>query len=61
MTIMAPEAHWIAYGGVLIVILFLLPRGIVPAFLRLGSGRRQQALVPDEMAFAKNDAKEPAR
>ena len=29
--IMAPEAQWIAYGGVLIVILFVLPRGIVPS------------------------------
>ncbi len=29
--IMAPEAQWIAYGGVLIVILFILSRGIVPS------------------------------
>src|SRR5690348_570751 len=29
--IMAPEAQWIAYGGILIVILFILPRGIVPS------------------------------
>lgn len=28
--VMAPEAQWIAYGGVLIAILFVLPRGIVP-------------------------------
>jgi branched-chain amino acid transport system permease protein len=58
--IMAPEAQWIAYGGVLIVILFLLPRGIVPSFARLLSKQREQAPVPDEMAFAKSDAKEPA-
>jgi len=58
--IMAPEAQWIAYGGVLIVILFLLPRGIVPSFSRLLSKQRGQAPVPDGMAFAKNDAKEPA-
>ncbi len=29
--IMAPEAQWIAYGVVLIVILFVMPRGIVPS------------------------------
>jgi branched-chain amino acid transport system permease protein len=29
--IMAPEAQWIAYGSALILILFLLPRGIVPS------------------------------
>ncbi len=29
--IMAPEAQWIAYGLVLIAILFVLPRGIVPS------------------------------
>ena len=43
--IMAPEAQWIAYGGVLIVILFVLPRGIVPSlaqrFARRGSGSRR--------------------
>jgi branched-chain amino acid transport system permease protein len=58
--IMAPEAQWIAYGGVLIVILFLLPRGIVPSLARLRSGRRGQLAVPDAVAFAKHDAKEPA-
>ncbi len=29
--IMAPEAQWIAYGAVLVVILFVLPQGIVPS------------------------------
>jgi branched-chain amino acid transport system permease protein len=58
--IMAPEAQWIAYGGVLIVILFLLPRGIVPSLARLRSGRRGQLAVPDAVAFSKHDAKEPA-
>jgi branched-chain amino acid transport system permease protein len=32
--VMAPEAQWIAYGCALIVILFLMPRGIVPALLQ---------------------------
>ncbi|RYX94268.1 MAG: branched-chain amino acid ABC transporter permease [Bradyrhizobiaceae bacterium] len=37
--IMAPEAQWITYGLVLIAILFVLPRGIVPALApKLGFG-----------------------
>ena len=58
--IMAPEAQWIAYGGVLIVILFLLPRGIVPSLARLYLKRRGGVAVPDAAAFSKHDAKEPA-
>jgi branched-chain amino acid transport system permease protein len=38
--IMPPEAQWISYGCVLIVILFVLPRGIVPSLApRLGFSR----------------------
>lgn len=38
--IMAPEAQWITYGAVLILILFVLPRGIVPSLAsRLGLAR----------------------
>ena len=57
--IMAPEAQWIAYGGVLIVILFVLPRGIVPSLaLRYAKRRsRMQAIAP--VAFER-DAKEHA-
>ena len=33
--IMAPEAQWLVYGGTLIAILFLMPRGIVPALTDL--------------------------
>ena len=58
--ILAPEAQWIAYGGVLIVILFLLPRGIVPSLARLRSKWRNKAAVPNAIAFSKHDAKEPA-
>jgi len=29
--VMAPEAQWIVYGGILIAILFVMPKGIVPA------------------------------
>jgi branched-chain amino acid transport system permease protein len=58
--ILAPEAQWIAYGGVLIVILFLLPRGIVPSLARLQSKWRNKAAAPNAVAFSKHDAKEPA-
>ncbi len=46
--IMAPEAQWIAYGVVLIVILFVMPRGIVPSLaarLTLRRPRAQHASV----------------
>jgi branched-chain amino acid transport system permease protein len=33
--VMAPEAQWIVYGIVLIVILYVMPRGIVPGLARL--------------------------
>jgi branched-chain amino acid transport system permease protein len=37
---MPPEAQWITYGVVLIVILFVMPRGIVPSLAsRLGLAR----------------------
>jgi branched-chain amino acid transport system permease protein len=58
--ILAPEAQWIAYGGILIVILFLLPRGIVPSLAQWRSKRRNHPAVPGAVAFAKRDAKEPA-
>jgi branched-chain amino acid transport system permease protein len=37
---MAPEAQWIVYGIVLIVILFVMPRGIVPGLSALLARRR---------------------
>lgn len=43
--VMAPEAQWIAYGGALIVILFIMPRGIVPA-LAQWLPRMKQAAPP---------------
>jgi branched-chain amino acid transport system permease protein len=33
-----PEAQWILYGAVMILIVFFLPQGIVPAFMRLFKG-----------------------
>ena len=56
--IMAPEAQWIAYGGVLIVILFLLPRGIVPSLEQWHAKRRGRLAAP--AVVFKPDAKEPA-
>ncbi|WP_407521475.1 branched-chain amino acid ABC transporter permease [Methylobacterium oryzisoli] len=38
--VMAPEAQWIVYGIVLIVILFVMPRGIVPGLAGLLAWRR---------------------
>jgi branched-chain amino acid transport system permease protein len=58
--ILAPEAQWIAYGGVLIIILFLLPRGIVPSLAQLQSKRRNRLSGANAEAFPKHDVKEPA-
>ena len=41
--VMAPEAQWIVYGTILILILFVMPRGIVPALAGL---RRVRAGAP---------------
>ncbi|GJD71891.1 branched-chain amino acid ABC transporter permease [Methylobacterium goesingense] len=38
--VMAPEAQWIVYGIVLIVILYVMPRGIVPGLARLAPRAR---------------------
>jgi branched-chain amino acid transport system permease protein len=47
--IMAPEAQWIVYGGVLILILMVMPRGIVPSLAshlaHLRGPRKKAALV----------------
>jgi branched-chain amino acid transport system permease protein len=36
---MAPEAQWIAYGVLMVLVVYFLPRGIVPALSML---RRSQ-------------------
>jgi branched-chain amino acid transport system permease protein len=58
--IMAPEAQWIAYGGVLIAILFVLPRGIVPSLAQRLAKRSSNADVVEPVAFPERSAKEPA-
>ncbi|MEA2955997.1 MAG: branched-chain amino acid transport system permease protein, partial [Alphaproteobacteria bacterium] len=54
-----PEAQWIAYGGVLIVILFVLPRGIVPSLAQRFARRRSRAETA-AVAFSERDAEEHA-
>jgi branched-chain amino acid transport system permease protein len=58
--IMAPEAQWIAYGGVLIAILFVLPRGIVPSLAERLTKRRGKPSVVESVPFPERSAKEPA-
>lgn len=41
--VLAPEAQWIVYGAVLILILFVMPRGIVPALRDRFPGGRAAA------------------
>jgi branched-chain amino acid transport system permease protein len=58
--VMAPEAQWIAYGGVLIVILFIMPRGIVPSLaLRFARWRNPPRTVAP-VILAEGRVKEPA-
>lgn len=55
--VMAPEAQWVTYGVVLILILFILPRGIVPSLaehLRARRGKVRPA------AFVESNAGERA-
>lgn len=58
--VMAPEAQWIAYGGVLIAVLFVLPRGIVPSLVQRFAKRRSGTTPPAPVALAETGAKEPA-
>jgi branched-chain amino acid transport system permease protein len=56
--IMAPEAQWIAYGGVLIAILFVLPRGIVPSLAQRFLGKRGAKAALTPVALAETGVKE---
>ncbi|MDE5443867.1 branched-chain amino acid ABC transporter permease [Bradyrhizobium sp. CSA207] len=56
--IMAPEAQWIAYGGVLIAILFVLPRGIVPSLAQRFAARRSGKTALPPVALADTGVKE---
>ncbi|MDH2349631.1 branched-chain amino acid ABC transporter permease [Bradyrhizobium sp. SSUT112] len=58
--IMAPEAQWIAYGSVLMAILFVLPRGIVPSLAQRLARRRGRATALAPVALTETGAKEPA-
>jgi branched-chain amino acid transport system permease protein len=58
--IMAPEAQWIAYGGVLIAILFVLPRGIVPSLAQRFVRRRSKTTALAPVALTETGVKERA-
>jgi branched-chain amino acid transport system permease protein len=40
----APEVQWILYGLFMILIVFVLPAGIVPAIEKLFAGRKKDEL-----------------
>ncbi|MCK1735603.1 branched-chain amino acid ABC transporter permease [Bradyrhizobium sp. 138] len=58
--VMAPEAQWIAYGGVLMAILFVLPRGIVPSLAQRFGRRGSRTPVLAPVALTETGAKELA-
>jgi branched-chain amino acid transport system permease protein len=58
--IMAPEAQWMAYGGVLIAILLVLPRGIVPSLVQRFAKPRSLPETVGSVAFSERAAKEHA-
>jgi branched-chain amino acid transport system permease protein len=58
--IMAPEAQWMAYGGVLIAILLVLPRGIVPSLAQRLAKPRSRTEAVGPVAFSEPGAKEHA-
>jgi branched-chain amino acid transport system permease protein len=58
--IMAPEAQWIAYGGVLIVILFIMPRGIVPSLTQRFAGRFSASQPVTTVKLAESRVEESA-
>jgi branched-chain amino acid transport system permease protein len=58
--IMAPEAQWMVYGGVLIAILLALPRGIVPSLAQRFAKRRSRTETVVSIGFAEPRTKEHA-
>lgn len=55
--VMAPEAQWITYGVVLILILFVLPRGIVPS---IAERLRERRVKGAAIGFVERNAEERA-
>jgi len=53
----APAVQWILYGGLMILIVFLLPQGIVPAIERWIAGWMHGRRKPPEVGWA--DGSEP--
>ncbi len=52
----APAVQWMIYGALMIVIVFLLPRGIVPAIEQYFLNRKQADRPPDVAVLADLDA-----
>jgi branched-chain amino acid transport system permease protein len=52
--IAAPAVQWILYGGLMIVIVFILPQGIVPAVRRWLANWTLSRRKPAGMALADN-------
>ncbi|BAT61435.1 high-affinity branched-chain amino acid transport system permease protein LivH [Variibacter gotjawalensis] len=52
--IMAPEAQWIVYGAILILILFLMPRGIAPYVDDWFASRKRRSAVVAKEAEARS-------
>jgi branched-chain amino acid transport system permease protein len=48
----SPVAQWIAYGALMIAVVFFLPRGIVPAVTEWWAGRRAALVHPSTSALA---------
>jgi branched-chain amino acid transport system permease protein len=55
----APAMQWIIYGGLMIAMVFLLPRGIVPAveawIARMRAWERRKGLVPAGIASPRGE------
>jgi branched-chain amino acid transport system permease protein len=48
----APAVQWILYGALMIVIVFVLPRGIVPAIERWAASWRRPRATSDAVVLA---------
>jgi len=49
----APAVQWMIYGALMIIIVFLLPRGIVPAIEQYFSSRKRTDRPADAAVLAK--------
>ena len=54
----APAVQWILYGALMIVIVFVLPQGIVPAIERWASSWRRSRVGNDAVVLAGSKVRE---